>query len=58
LYNEPQEKKMGTLATIKFVLFIALVILGALFAAFVSYMLTFGRRSSLHQKSITETDDI
>ena len=47
---------MGTIATIKFGLGIGLIILGALFAAFFCYMSTFGKKSSLRQKGIAETD--
>jgi hypothetical protein len=47
---------MGTLATIKFGLCIALVILGAIVAAFFGYVSTFGKNSSLSRKGITETD--
>lgn len=48
---------MGTLATIKFGLGISAVILGALFAAFVGYMWTFGRRSSLYEKNKPEVEE-
>jgi hypothetical protein len=47
---------MGTLATIKFGLGIAAVILGALFAAFLCYMSTFGKKSSLYEKNKTEPE--
>jgi hypothetical protein len=54
--SKQQEGRMGTLVTIKFGLGIALVLLGALVAAFFCYMSIFGKRSSLRQKGITETD--
>ena len=47
---------MGTIATIKFGLGIALVLLGGLVAAFFCYMSLFGKRSSLRQKGSAETD--
>jgi hypothetical protein len=49
-YKKPQGEKMGSIATIKFGLGIAVVILGALFAAFLAYMSTVGRKSTLRQK--------
>jgi purine-cytosine permease-like protein len=54
--SKQQEEIMGTIATIKFGLGIALILLGALVAAFFCYMSIFGKKSSLRQKSISETD--
>jgi purine-cytosine permease-like protein len=48
---------MVSLATFKFGLVIAFVILGVLFAAFLAYMSTFGRKSSLRQKTVAQADD-
>jgi hypothetical protein len=57
LYNEPQEEKMGTLATIKFGLGIAGVFFGVLVVAFLGYMSTFGRVSTLRQKKNVEPNE-
>ena len=54
--SKNQEGFMGTIATIKFGLGIALVLLGGLVAAFFCYMSLFGKRSSLRQKGSAETD--
>lgn len=48
---------MGTIATIKFGFGIALVMAVAIIATFLGYMSIFGRKSSLHQKNITKTDE-
>jgi len=48
---------MGTLATIKFGLCIAIVISGVLFAVFLAYMSSFGRKSSLYQKNKNEPNN-
>jgi len=48
---------MESIATIKFGLGISLVLLGALFTAFVGYMSMFGRKSSLYKKSKPETEE-
>jgi uncharacterized YccA/Bax inhibitor family protein len=50
------EEIMGTLATIKFGLGIALILLGALGTAFFCYMSTFGKKSSLRQNNFVVTD--
>jgi hypothetical protein len=48
---------MGSIATIKFGLGIAVVILGALFVAFLAYMSTVGRKSTLRQKKAAEPNE-
>ena len=54
--SKNQEAIMGTIATIKFGLGIALALLGGLVAAFFCYMSLFGKRSSLRQKGSAEAD--
>ena len=48
---------MESLETIKCGLGIAAVFLGALFAAFLCYMSTFGRNSSLYRKTKPEPEE-
>jgi purine-cytosine permease-like protein len=48
---------MGSIATMKFGFIFAVVMAGAVVAAFLAYMSIFGRRSSLRQKNMTETDE-
>jgi hypothetical protein len=49
---------MVTLATFKFGLVIAVVILGGLISAFLGYLYTFGRNSSLNRKNAVLPDDV
>jgi hypothetical protein len=48
---------MVTLATFKFGIVIAVVVLGALFVAFLGYLYIFGRNSSLNRKNTVQPDD-
>jgi hypothetical protein len=48
---------MGTISTLKFFFGVGFASVGILFAAFFAYMSIFGKRSTLRQKTMSETDE-